>query len=86
MDHTWRLVRNRRLFCIYKQDKVHCRRSKNRCPRPGSSVPHSFLLNLFYIVELFPVKNMHEIFVADPRGRDRIVVGPMKSVPITIKL
>jgi hypothetical protein len=28
---------------------------------------------------------MHEIFVAGPRGRDRNVVGPMKSVPITIK-
>jgi hypothetical protein len=36
-------------------------------------------LNLFYIVELFPVKNMHEIFVAGPRGRDRNVVGPMKK-------
>lgn len=29
---------------------------------------------------------MHEIFVADPRGRDRIVVGLMKSVPITIRV
>jgi hypothetical protein len=29
---------------------------------------------------------MHEICVAGPRGRDRNVVGPMKSVPITIKL
>ena len=73
-------------FGIYKQDKAHCRRSKNRCPPPGSSVPPSFLLIFVYIVELFPVKNMHEICVAGPRGRDRNVVGPMKSVPITIKL
>jgi len=29
---------------------------------------------------------MHDIFVAGPRGRDRIVVGLMKSVPITIRV